>query len=501
MKNLFWAIALVILSSSCKEAQEDVKQKQNTVVISGHLQLTDSLELEKITVYGYDMMSKKSFQEDALINKNGQFTTSFPLASASALTLYGNNSFQIIAIPGDSIFINYTEGKDEAAFKKNLNFGGKTAATQKKFQEYLASNPLKTEAFYKKESELGYQDLEKLIDDQTKKLNDYYKNYLDDTTLNKYLKDYIATDMKFAVINTKMDYASFAKYYGKKVPEMDSPYYKELIHLPELTEEDLVNTNAVNSILYNNHAYASREIEKKFPEATPQEIDQVVIESALKEGSYLSQHTVSMLVMGDLDDHSTKLYEDNSEQLMDYLKDSSLLTAIQQEYKKTKDLIEQPQIPAEAELLTFKSDDAATFLEEIISNANGKVIYIDNWATWCGPCKAEFKEASPALHEKFKEDVEFVYLCHASKEKAYIPSIAEYQIKGKHYFLTEEQGSIIQQQINLEGFPTYTIFDKKGNRVLSDYIHRPSYGPTSDILTKLVYDKEVDMATSAKQLK
>jgi thiol-disulfide isomerase/thioredoxin len=477
MKNLFWVIALIFISSSCKETQEVVKKEQETVVISGHLQLTDSLELEKITVYGYDMIRKKSFQEDALVNENGDFTTSFPLASASALTLYGNNSFQIIAIPGDSIFINYTEGKDEAVFKKSLSFSGKTATTQEKFQEYLASYPLKTEAFYEGESELDYNDLEKLIDDHTKKLKDYYKNYLDDKTLNKYLKDYIATDKKFAVINAKMDYASFANYYGKKVPEMDSPYYKELIHLPELTEEDMVNTNAANSILYNNHAFASREIEKKFPEATPQEINQTIIENAIKEGSYLSQHTVSMLVMGDLDDHSTKLYEDNSAQLINDLKDSSLLTAIQQEYLKTKDLIEKPEIPAEAELLSFKSDDASKFIEEIISNANGKVIYIDNWATWCGPCKAEFKEASPALHEKFKEDVEFVYLCHASKEKAYIPSIAEYQIKGKHYFLTEEQGSIVQQQINLEGFPTYTIFDKKGNRVLSDYIHRPSYGP------------------------
>jgi thiol-disulfide isomerase/thioredoxin len=498
MKNLFWAMTLVIISSSCNETPEIVMQEQETVVISGHLQLTDSLELEKITVYGYDMMSKKSFQEDALINENGDFTTSFPLSSASALSVYGNNSFQIIAIPGDSIFINYTEGKDEAAFKKTITFSGKTATTQEKFQEYLASNPLKTEAFYEEESDLDYNDLEKLIDDHTKKLKDYYKNYLDNKTLNKYLKDYIATDKKFAIINTKMDYASFANYYGKKVPEMDSPYYKELVHLPELTEEDMVNTNAANSILYNNHAFASREIEKKFPEATPQEINQVIIENAIKEGSYLSQHTVSMLVMGDLDDHSTKLYEENSEQLMDYLKNSSLLASIQQEYLKTKDLVENPQIPTEAELLTFKSDDASKFIDEIISNANGKVIYIDNWATWCGPCKAEFKEASPALHEKFKQEVEFVYLCHASKEKAYIPSIAEYQIKGKHYFLTEEQGRIVQQQINLEGFPTYTIFDKKGNRVLSDYIHRPSYGPTSDVLTRLVNDKEVDLANSSK---
>ncbi|PPK93672.1 thiol-disulfide isomerase/thioredoxin [Nonlabens xylanidelens] len=157
---------------------------------------------------------------------------------------------------------------------------------------------------------------------------------------------------------------------------------------------------------------------------------------------------------------------------------------------------EQVEVSNDIEILTFSNDDASTFIDEIVANADGKVIYIDNWATWCAPCKAEFKEASPALHEKFKEDVEFIYLCHASKEATYLPSIEEYNIKGKHYFLTDQQASIVQQQLNLIGFPTYTIYDKKGNQVLSDYIHRPSHGPTSDILTKLINDEVVDMTNS-----
>nr|WP_262496597.1 thioredoxin-like domain-containing protein [Nonlabens ulvanivorans] len=124
-----------------------------------------------------------------------------------------------------------------------------------------------------------------------------------------------------------------------------------------------------------------------------------------------------------------------------------------------------------------------------MANANGKVIYIDNWATWCGPCKSEFKNASPALHEKFKDDVEFVYLCHQSKETGYLPSISKFKIAGKHYFLKEDQSRPIFKQINLEGFPTYTIINKNGDIVLSDYIHRPSYAKTSEILTGLINEE------------
>ena len=136
--------------------------------------------------------------------------------------------------------------------------------------------------------------------------------------------------------------------------------------------------------------------------------------------------------------------------------------------------------------MTFDTRDPEKYLDEIIANASGKVVYIDNWATWCAPCKEEFKNASPALHEKYENRVEFVYLCHNSPERSYLPTIQQFKIKGKHYYLNDRESQIISRMINLEGFPTYTIIDKSGTIVLSDYIHRPSFPATSDLLKKLI---------------
>lgn len=500
VKNIIYVIALAIITISCNDYSKKAKENNSPIVISGNVQVNDSLPLEKITFYGYDMVYKKTILQDVALEENGDFKTSISLPYPSTLTIYGNNTFQILAIPGDSIIFKYTVSKEEGVFKNSLKFEGKTAVTQQKLQDYLNNNPLQTDEFYDQESTLDYTDLQNLIDEQSKPLKKYYAEHLKDTKTNKFLRDYITADEKFAVINLKMDYASFAAYYAKKVPKMDSPYYKELNNLPRLEEEDLVNTNTVNSILYNHHSFAAKEVEKKFPESTPQQINQLIVKNAVKEGSYFSKQTVAMLVMEDLNNHSVELYENNETDIEKYLNDDTLIAVMKETYATTKNLIDNPQIPDEADLLTFETTDASQFLDEIIKNANGKVIYIDNWATWCGPCKAEFKEASPALHEKFKDDVEFVYLCHASEEKAYLPSIAQYQIKGKHYFLTKEQEAVIQQQIQLEGFPTYTIFDKKGNRVISDYIHRPSYGPTADVLTKLINEEDSNDLSVSKSL-
>ena len=41
----------------------------------------------------------------------------------------------------------------------------------------------------------------------------------------------------------------------------------------------------------------------------------------------------------------------------------------------------------------------------------GKVIYIDVWATWCGPCKKSFPALQDAVNEyKDNENVRFLFI-------------------------------------------------------------------------------------------
>lgn len=146
----------------------------------------------------------------------------------------------------------------------------------------------------------------------------------------------------------------------------------------------------------------------------------------------------------------------------------------------------QPELPANAKLLTFATEDTGKYLDEIISNANGKVIYIDNWATWCGPCKVEFKESTPALKAKFSDQVEFVYLCYQSKKALWEPTIAKFEVSGKHYFIERGKEEALFDQLSLKGFPTYTLISKKGEIIESGFDYRPSSPGTAELLTGLL---------------
>jgi thiol-disulfide isomerase/thioredoxin len=92
----------------------------------------------------------------------------------------------------------------------------------------------------------------------------------------------------------------------------------------------------------------------------------------------------------------------------------------------------------------------------------GKVLYIDVWATWCGPCMEEFK-STPNLHNHFKDrDVVFVNLCLSSNIDSWKPTILRNNVGGENYFLDEKASQLFMGDNNLGGFPSYLIIDKNG---------------------------------------
>lgn len=101
-------------------------------------------------------------------------------------------------------------------------------------------------------------------------------------------------------------------------------------------------------------------------------------------------------------------------------------------------------------------------LDAILERYKGKAVLVDFWATWCEPCKAAIKEMDPLKKDRFK-DVTFVYITSATSPKEewvnMIPSIA-----GDHYYLTENQLSVIYKQLGTNAFPSYLVVGKDGSK-------------------------------------
>ncbi len=132
--------------------------------------------------------------------------------------------------------------------------------------------------------------------------------------------------------------------------------------------------------------------------------------------------------------------------------------------------------------------------EEVSLNSlKGKVVYIDVWATWCGPCLAEIPH-SKALQGKFKKDNDVVFLFVSIDEnkadwEAKVKSDKEWT--GSHIIeaRTDKGVSPILENYQIGGIPRYMLIDKNG-LIANTNAPRPSSGSAIILeITRLLKEK------------
>lgn len=112
--------------------------------------------------------------------------------------------------------------------------------------------------------------------------------------------------------------------------------------------------------------------------------------------------------------------------------------------------------------------DADLLFAQLTEPYRGKVVYIDFWGTWCGPCKQQMKYVGEVKKALKDEDVIFMYFANNSPEASWKNVIKENHLSGEnavHYRLPPEQQKMLERRLSIRAFPTYILMDKKGNIV------------------------------------
>ena len=142
--------------------------------------------------------------------------------------------------------------------------------------------------------------------------------------------------------------------------------------------------------------------------------------------------------------------------------DSKLNAAIKKQIDTQKQMADLKTKPVE---LKFTAVDGK---EVDLAKMRGKVVLIDFWATWCGPCVAELPNVLKAYEKLHDKGFEIVGISLDQDQAKLESFVKEKGMKWSQYFDGKGWQNDISSRFGIQSIPAMWLVDKKGMLVSND---------------------------------
>lgn len=389
--------------------------------------------------------------------------------------LAGGVSVLLFVRPGDRIAVDI----DPTDTISRLRFGGNNAAGQLKLNEKTGYYGFEANDYLKKDTVTGYalQKVRADLDADTRSLMTLYefrkidKSFLDYAILNS---RYRHAAIMAAIVKSKYD----ATTYPKKSPDY-RPVFKQsdADEWKKIYEEVPVNNiRAMSTFTYAEYLadYVQNYVNRY---------------EAEKKGTYKQLGA----------DYVTPLYDYyNKAPVQASIREYGLANFIQLEsmqesydpkllalYKRfsgqfPKNPYSVSLKPMMEPILAFQAKEKASFtasqkifthydqvdsLAQLLQTFKGNTVFVDIWATWCGPCKEEFQYGAGLRKFLHDQGVTLLYIA-LDNDKAdthWRTMIKYYNLAGTHVRANPAFQNELISRRGVGSIPRYLIIDKSGN--------------------------------------
>ncbi len=364
----------------------------------------------------------------------------------------------LIAHPGDSIHIDI-----DYATLGDIKFSGDAEKTNNDLYHYLTENysTLDDESEYKKASKSLFEtnDIKGHLNQSNiirqymlAKMEQFIKKFEPNNEVKTWIKNNI-------YINYYSSHIRFARMLASKnqSPLDDLTQIKGLDNfekdLDEIYQSAVLNTGSINLAW----SLAPSRRNKSFSDFT----DNVAKSSY---DTLIKQIQIGSNYYGMLHENDIDAFNKNKNLFDKHITEPFIKQPLLKRYAAVKKYLDDPTALSNAQLSNASKAAPNNLINSIRKQHAGKVILIDVWATWCGPCIAEFPE-SKKLMERYKgKDVKFVFLCGGATKAIYDNLIKELKL-AQHYYLNKEETGALWKAFKMTGIPFKILINKNGDIV------------------------------------
>jgi len=473
-KNIFPLFIFFVIFTSCEPKEDPINTDQ--IIVTGKVHQFDGENVELFLIYAQPGMKRERvpIELDSLGKFKFGMKGSIPL-DAMILDKRTLTNINFIYHPGDSINIQFSANDDPLSLLKTVNFTGDRKET---------NNDLIVFQRLREENKLGYDVIDPSVayrldvkdftlkmdtvkQKQLKLYNQYITEFSPNNEVKQWTRQYALQTYYYFLEDYALDDQASVK---KNIPRDYFNYNKEIL---PLSREKLVGWIILNSRI---NSYWRNNVEKNIETVLSDNIkeikkidtDSLVIQyvNSNVQDRLLSELLIASYFTTLLGSNIVDGYKKHEMALEEIIKTPLITDNLKKHYATAYDFINKPNVYTNEVLKKMDGTPIKDTFSKILAENEGKVLYIDCWATWCGPCLKAMPDSKKMIKEYQDEEVAFIYVCIESDEDLWKRTISELNLGGgQHYLLNTEQSSYFREALDIQGIPEYILIDKNKNIV------------------------------------
>lgn len=423
-------------------------QKNNVVTIngtvSGNVDQPVLITDYKITEYS-----------DTLKIDNGKFQKTLSINKpVFKYFRFGNHRKELFLAPGYNLVMNFNSEK----FDSTLRFEGKGAVENSMLDSLNKLAPYNINTIFNLSADASL----KHIDSTFEVHKSYYEKLVKTMKPDKVFVEYAGKMLQFK--------AAFIKtFVGFQRVDKDSAYYGYLNSI-NFEESKYLNIPVYRDLLRFSISSKTNQILAQLDSAfrnTPEARHQALISVLEKiKNKEVKEYLTFLMIHDNLRNGSIQNFDKMKAYFEKNVTDSAYIREFQTTYT-LKILLSPGKSAPEFTCMDAGSNRIS------LKDFRGKLVYIDFWATWCGPCLQETPHFKKLQKDYKGKDIVFVSISIDEDKKSWLKSVQ--QEKPEYISLITENGrnSKILKAYQINNIPTFILIDKEG-KLINQNAPRPS---------------------------